>query len=238
MRRLYIARARRIVFASEYEADTSLLRGRASEAVVAHAVFDDRNADDFLDRARADAALRVGYLGRFDKKKNIELLIDAVALVDDATLTLAGSGVDPSPQSLSERAERAGLAGRVELLGWLQADELDPFFKRIDVLAMPSTHECFGMAAAEALAAGVPVLVSPTTGLAGLVTRRSCGCVVPPVVEAVAQEFRRLRDDRGVLREQRLRAQTAAAEELSFSAHGVRMLKLYGAIITPTQREG
>ena len=233
VRRLYVARATLIVVASEYEAETSLPAGRGRVAVVPHAVFDDRRTEGFVDADSGGDGVRIGYLGRFDPKKNIELLIDAVALVDGAVLQLAGSGDNPSPEALRERVERLGLRDRVELLGWLQTSELRVFFARIDVLAMLSTHECFGMAAAEALAAGVPVLVSPNTGLAGLVVRRSCGSVVEPVVEKIAQELRRLARDRAVLQEQSVRARDAAIDELSFSAHGRAMLESYAALRAP-----
>ena len=74
---------------------------------------------------------------------------------------------------------RDGLAGRVRLLGFVAPRDRAAFFAAVDVLVMPSTYECFGMVAAEALSAGLPVIVTPQTGIAEIVRAHEAGVIVP-----------------------------------------------------------
>ncbi len=57
------------------------------------------------------------------------------------------------------------LASRVRYLGWCGRERLESFYRQIDVLAIPSVYEPFGMVALEAVARGVPVVCAPIDGL-------------------------------------------------------------------------
>ena len=70
------------------------------------------------------------------------------------------------------------MADRVKWLGFLDEAGKERFFQDIDLLAMPSAFESFGMAAAEAVTAGRPVLVSDGTGISEVVRNFGCGWVV------------------------------------------------------------
>lgn len=100
----------------------------------------------------------VGFLGGLDPRKGYQELIPAVAAVPGARLVMAGPG------SAGFSDERLG--ERLTALGWV--DDLASFWADIDVLAMPSRFEPFGMAATEAAMRGVPVLLTPQVGCADL----------------------------------------------------------------------
>ena len=107
---------------------------------------------------------RLGYLGRLHRKKNLEALLAGLAQVPGASLRVAGDGDPNYERALRTRAQTLGVASRVVWLGFLaDKDAIAAFFAEIDVLVMPSHYECFGMVAAESLAAGVPVVVSENT---------------------------------------------------------------------------
>jgi glycosyltransferase involved in cell wall biosynthesis len=57
------------------------------------------------------------------------------------------------------------LAKRVRYLGWCGGERLESFYRQIDVLAIPSVYEPFGMVALEAVSRGIPVVCAPTDGL-------------------------------------------------------------------------
>lgn len=124
----------------------------------------------------------IGFVGRIEPAKGVlDLLEAAPAVLDrhpDARLVLAGG---PSLQadlgySAQVNAARADFGESVVVLGPVpDATALMPWF---DVLAMPSLKEAFGTVAAEALAAGTPVVVSDRGGMKEYVTDR-CGAVVP-----------------------------------------------------------
>jgi glycosyltransferase involved in cell wall biosynthesis len=174
--------------------------------------------------------LRVGFLGRFHPKKNLALLIRA--LPDSAFLRVAGDGPEIDRARLRRIADEVGAAERVEWLGFVGAADRADFFDSIDLLAMPSSYESFGLAAAEALAAGVPVLVTPRVGVASLVAEHACGYVVDPVVEDV----HRVLLAAGDLTELSARA-LRAARDLDPRTYAAELVRVY-AHLAGSQRNG
>jgi glycosyltransferase involved in cell wall biosynthesis len=76
---------------------------------------------------------------------------------------------------------RAGLEERVSLAGDLGADALEACYQRADVFVLATMHESYGMAVAEALAHGLPVVSTRTGAIPDLVTNGAgvAGIVVP-----------------------------------------------------------
>ena len=102
-------------------------------------------------------------LRRLDPRMGLDLLIDAFAQVlpafPHARLWLTGKG--SAENALRERIDRLGLAGTVRLLGVLEEDDVPRLLNAADLTLMPSLDlEGFGLATAESLACGTPVLGS------------------------------------------------------------------------------
>jgi colanic acid/amylovoran biosynthesis glycosyltransferase len=120
----------------------------------------------------------LGIAGRLVQLKGIEHLIRALPMVraevPDLRLEIAGSG--PEEEVLRNEAHRLGLDGCVRFLGW--QEEIP--FNRWDVFVMPSLEEAFGMAALEAMAAGLPVVASAVGGLTELIQDGKTGWLFPP----------------------------------------------------------
>jgi glycogen(starch) synthase len=126
---------------------------------------------------RLSARLKLGWepndpiavsLRRLNRRMGIENLIDAmqkvVAAVPRARLFIGGSG--PLQGAFEERIEGRGLSDHVRLLGRIPDEQLPMFYRAADVSIMPSVAlEGFGLAAAESLACGTPVVVTPIGGL-------------------------------------------------------------------------
>jgi glycosyltransferase involved in cell wall biosynthesis len=97
-------------------------------------------------------------VGRLAEVKRYGLLIDAWANVaeefPDWTLKVFGKG--PLERELAGQIEKLGLAGRVRLMG--HTSRIDEEYLAASILAHPAEHEGWGLAASEALAAGVPVI--------------------------------------------------------------------------------
>ncbi|MDY6054800.1 glycosyltransferase family 4 protein [Micrococcus sp.] len=113
--------------------------------------------------------LQVGFLGRLSEDKGVLTLLEAAARLDQETpgafrFLIAGeSRFVPAPEQarIGEALARAG--GAVELLGW---QDTTAFLSRVDLLVVPSQWaEVFGLVSAEAMAAGVPVVVSDAGAL-------------------------------------------------------------------------
>lgn len=121
-------------------------------------------------RARRPAAQpRFLFLGRLDREKGVELLLEAFArLPSPASLHLAGVG--PCLEALEARVHALALGDRVRFLGWLDQEAIACEFAQAWALVVPSLWaEPQGMVALEARAAGVPVIASAAGGLAEVV---------------------------------------------------------------------
>jgi glycosyltransferase involved in cell wall biosynthesis len=176
---------------------------------------------------REPGPLRVGFLGRLDPKKNLHVLIEAIASLErDVLLIVAGDGPREYVEGLHSLARELGISDCVTWLGFIGANAKGDFLGSIDVLAMPSAYESFGIAAAEAMSAGVPVIVSPTVGVSDSVAHAGAGIVASPDRDLLAAAIARFAVDRAFLDRAGAQARSAAAE-FSLERHGARLKREY-----------
>jgi 1,2-diacylglycerol 3-alpha-glucosyltransferase len=120
---------------------------------------------------RRDEALRAGVgaapedrmllcVSRLAKEKNVELLLEAVALAGDPRMRVVVAGDGPARAELEARARECGVAGQTRFLGFVPRDRLPDLYASCDAFCMPSTTETQGLVQAEALAAGAYVLAA------------------------------------------------------------------------------
>lgn len=228
VRRLLLRGVDLVVCASELELRDSALPKRVAGSVVPHPVVETSRV-----RPRPPAMpLRVGFLGRLHPKKNVDVLLEATAMLPPGVeLLVGGSGDDATLQSLQSAADRLGIVDRVRWLGFLDTGARERFFDEIHVLAMPSRYECFGMVAAEAMSASVPVVVTTSSGVAPNVVAGDAGEVVPPGdAKKLADAIRGLLLPAGPSEALRERARLTAEAHYSFTAYGGRVRSLYDRI--------
>ncbi|HUA58253.1 MAG TPA: glycosyltransferase family 4 protein, partial [Verrucomicrobiae bacterium] len=120
---------------------------------------------------RADFGLPRDYflfVGRLSPEKNVAGLIDAFSVYrtagGTASLVLCGDG--PSRVDLMAQAETAGVREHVIFAGLKTTPELLPYYAFARVLVLPSKREPWGLVVNEAMASGLPVLVSNRCGCA------------------------------------------------------------------------
>jgi glycosyltransferase involved in cell wall biosynthesis len=234
LRAYYLKSLDRIIVSSDLERRDSLLADHERTVVLRHPVFDEQS-HELIRRLRGPdpvwAPLVVGYLGRFHPKKNVGLLIDALDMAPEVKLIIAGGGEEEA--ALRERADRRRVSDRITWAGFVSAENREGFFRQLDLIAMPSVFECFGLVAAEAMMAGTPVLLSPTVGVAEDVETAGSGWVVPPRPDAIAAAFRRLNQDREELARCAARTQDTALSLYSFAAHGTGLREIYTSLLPP-----
>lgn len=140
-------------------------------------------------------------MSRLEQKKGLELLIDAFAAAstDPAMarwrLVLAGDGARDYVNALQGRAASSGASARIEFVGWVSGEAKRELVRAAALLASPSLQENFGLSIAEAMAAGVPVLVSPGVNLADDVAASGAGWVVSRDIGALAAQLRTIAHD-------------------------------------------
>jgi glycosyltransferase involved in cell wall biosynthesis len=143
--------------------------------------------DRFRPRPRRDSdeRLRVLAVGRLVEKKGFPTLLAAVARLSvPFVLRIVGTGAQQA--LLTADIERLGLAGTVELAGRRSHEQLPADYAWADVVAVPSVVDSSGdrdglpNVALEAMACGLPLVVSDVAALGSAVRDAGSGVVVPP----------------------------------------------------------
>jgi glycosyltransferase involved in cell wall biosynthesis len=127
---------------------------------------------EFVEGQEGDFLL---FLGRLVRTKGLDHLIRAMGSVDH-DLVIAGGG--PEEERLRRMVSENGLEGRVRIAGRVSEKEKHRLLSGCRLFVFPSTWESYGIAAAEAMAYGKPVVASDTGGLPEVV--RGGGVLVPP----------------------------------------------------------
>lgn len=120
---------------------------------------------------------------RFVPVKNLPALVEACAILrrrghSDMSLVLVGDG--PERARIEAVAREHGVAGCVHLAGFRQIDELPAYYALAEVFVLPSLVEPWGLVVNEAMACGLPVVVSERAGCARELVRAVNGRVVDP----------------------------------------------------------
>lgn len=116
------------------------------------------------ERARTDLGSTILFVGTVEARKNVGGLMDAYARLrerrpDAPSLVVAGrAGVDAA--SLIDRAKQAPLTGAVQFRGYVPDADRPLLYRHARMLVLPSFEEGFGLPVLEAMACGVPVVVS------------------------------------------------------------------------------
>lgn len=135
---------------------------------------------------------------RVEPEKGMDLAIDAVGLLRDEfprlRLRIAGDGTEVS--ALRERAERAGLGGVVEFLGWQHPDRIPGLIDEATAVLVPSRREGFGLIALEGMLGRRPVVAARVDGLPEVLGDDGGILVAPESATALADGIRNVLGDR------------------------------------------
>jgi glycosyltransferase involved in cell wall biosynthesis len=154
--------------------------------------------------AGAGPPLHLLAVGAVSERKAYPLLVDALAALPefDWRLTIAGSlTLSPAAaERLRDAIARSGVAERIALIGAPDDDGLASLYGRSDIFVAASLYEGYGMALAEALARGLPIVAS-TGGAAAETLPEGAALKVPPGdAGALAAALRRLFAEAGLRR--------------------------------------
>lgn len=132
-------------------------------------------------KRRARKKTVIGAVSRLSVEKGMSYLVEAFALLtqrhSDVSLQIAGDG--PEEEVLKALSRKLGVEDGIEFRGWVEHTELPAFLQGIDIFALPSTYEGFGVAAAEASAMALPVVATNVYGIPDVVVDGETGLLVP-----------------------------------------------------------
>lgn len=166
-------------------------------------------------------------VGALVPRKGHDVLLEALAQLRDLAwrLVVAGdAGRDPAwATARREQARAAGIDARITWTGAIDDDRLEAAFDRADAFVAASRHEGFGMAAAEAVARGLPTVTTDAGGLAEAVPD-GAGLRVPPGdAPALARALRTLLADHAARAALAEGARRAAPAQLRWSDTAMRI---------------
>ena len=179
--------------------------------------------DVFVPNERTDSTFRVLYAGSLTLRKGPQYLLEAFHKLADrqAELILVGP-LDPQFKAILSRYE-----GLFRYLGVLPKLQLAELYASASVFVLPSLADSFSLGTLEAMACGVPVIVSENTGAGEFVEDGRQGFVVPiRDSQAIYERLTFLRDNAYSCRDMGLCA-AAQARELSWERYGRAAVELH-----------
>jgi glycosyltransferase involved in cell wall biosynthesis len=180
------------------------------------------------------------FVGRLHKMKRVDLTLQAFARVvqssPKAHLVIAGPDEDGSGKRAQEQARALGLSGRVHFVGLLTGDALVQAYADADLLVLFSHRENFGMVVAEAMAAGLPVLISHEVGLVEEVVPSGAGYAVSHDVNEIARAWCRMLDSPAERRAIGARARDLVERHFAAKVVTAQMLDQFARIVSAAAR--
>jgi glycosyltransferase involved in cell wall biosynthesis len=194
------------------------------------------NGDGFRNRhgIPRDATV-VLFLGRFDDKKGLQYLLPALAAVKrehpHAWLLLVGDGTDAELQVLHSLVAKHGTAPWTTNCGFLSGQEKQSALAASDIFALPSRNENFGIAAVEAMYAGLALLLSREVYVSDVPGRSGAAVLCDPNELSCQAALRTLLEDSTNLRDRGRRARVDAQEHFAPKAATRELLRVYERVL-------
>jgi glycosyltransferase involved in cell wall biosynthesis len=231
-----LAHAAAVHFTSDEEASEARQLGiRFHECVIPLAVDMPSWSGQTTRQLPGHGSAHLLYLSRLDPKKNVEGLLDAFALLKaqmpGIRLVIAGDGSPAYVAALKARGESLGIDNSINWAGHLDGADKAAALQAADVFVLPSFSENFGIAAAEALAAGLPCVLGAGVAISHDVDCARAGVRVASDARSIAHGVRSLVNDKALLETMSRNARQLAAERYSVQAMGARLAQLYSDVI-------
>jgi glycosyltransferase involved in cell wall biosynthesis len=172
------------------------------------------------------------FLSRIEEKKGLELLLEALPLLDfQYHLTIAGSGDEVYVSALKQMANNLKVSNCITWAGFVNERKFELFAKH-DLFVLPSYDENFGNAVIESLCVGTPVLISQEVGLATYVTSNDLGWLCDTNAESIAYHINKIYH-RGAFKLKRIREHAAVTIYKDFDNNHLvqKYIALYQNII-------
>jgi glycosyltransferase involved in cell wall biosynthesis len=178
------------------------------------------------------------FMSRIDPKKGLNLLIPALE-------RLLGSGLDfhfvlagASPQSpdyekqIIAQVKASSLSSRTTITGFVTGELKAALLQDADLFVLPSYYENFGIAVAEAMVAGTPVVISDQVHIWEEVKDAEAGWVSPCEVDALTEYLREALDSAEERQRRGANAQDYALKNYSWDAIALAMIQAYKRILS------
>jgi len=186
---------------------------------------------------RIDGRKIVLFMSRLHPVKGLELVIEAVKSLsgdrDDFVLVIAGEGSKTYEEKLRHMVQTLGLPDRVIFVGFVDGEAKRALLRDADIFSLASHHENFGMAIVEAMAAGIPVIVSDQVNIHHEIADAGAGLVIRLDSAGLVPAMKRLLDDDSLRRQMGKRARNLVEERFRWRQIAPRLIALYQSVMRP-----
>lgn len=220
-----LARAAALRFTTEYERGHSSLLDPTVPSFIVPNPLPSQNGGVETGRTRAEARTRWGIaddsfvllvVTRAHPNKRLDIVLEALRSIcrvhPSVRLLLVGPLDNSCGTQLRARARDLGVFDAVVWAGYQDGGGLEACYRASDLFVLPSEHENFCMAAAEAMARGLPVVVSRHVGIAADIEHYRAGVVTEVDVGQVTEAILDLMADPARCRETAIRAKNTARQ--------------------------
>ena len=175
------------------------------------------------------------FLGRINFKKGLDVLARAFSTIHgqrkDAHLVIAGPDNEGYGDQVRRWLAKENWLGSVTFTGMVQGGLKAALLKRARVFVLPSYTENFGIAVVEAMAAGLPVMISNKVNIWREIDKAGAGLVVNPNAHEVASAILKLLEDPVLAKQMGERGRHLVQERFTWDNAGQMLLKLYQTIV-------
>ncbi len=180
------------------------------------------------------------FVGRMVREKGVQVLLQAFPMVKaqfpQARLVIAGGGYR---QHLEAFVRFLRMESSVQFLGFIPDEELLKLYRVVDVAVYPSLYEPFGIVALEAMAAGVPVVVSDAGGLREVVQHEWTGITTwAGNPESLAWGIARVLEDPAGAHKRALRAQKVVRQQFNWRRIARQTQAVYKRVLQEYRQSG
>lgn len=172
------------------------------------------------------------FLSRLHHKKGLDYLIPALSKLTHHRFTfiLAGSGSPEYEAEIESLLEKYNLRNRTHLAGFVRGENKDLLIQGSDLFALTSHSENFGVVVLEALAAGLPVLVTPGVALASVVKQHKLGYVPSLDVSAITSTIESYLTNPKQGKEMGIRGRQLISEQYTWTSNAKQLIQIYKSI--------
>ncbi len=171
------------------------------------------------------------FVGRLRWIKGLDILLKAYVLLakerPDVHLLIAGNDVSGYGKKLRRWVKQAGMDYRVTFTGILNNQEKSTVYAGSDIFVLPSYSENFGMVAVEAMACGLPVIISNKVGIYKEVEQNKAGVVIDTNAPDLYRAIKILLENHGLREEIKVNAGKLVRENYDIDKVAGKMIRIY-----------
>jgi glycosyltransferase involved in cell wall biosynthesis len=163
------------------------------------------------------------------RRKGLDLLLQAIALLRDDEVRLLVVGDDRNGHEVRAMVGKLDLSSRVTFAGFRK--DVHRYYGAGDLFVFPTSYEAFSLATIEAAASGLPVVMTPASGAIDLLGSGDCGAIVSRDPRAIAEQIRVYRRNPDLLAKHGANARAKAERDYSWDGIAKQTLDVYERLI-------